>query len=788
VHEPADIAAARLGRALAHRRAVPGRDARTAPWPLWVDPVVRDRFAAAGVQRPWAHQVQAADLLWDGRDVVVATGTASGKSLAYQLPALTWARSAPTRRRASTVYLAPTKALAADQAARLEALGVPDVRVSVVDGDTPRDERDWARRHAHLLLTNPDMVHRSLLPGHRRWAEVWAGLELVVVDECHHYRGVFGSQVAWVLRRLLRVASSYGATPRVLLMSATTAEPERSAEVLTGRRVLVVDDDASPSGPRELLLVDTLAAGEHEPRGVPAWAAELLATLTARNARVIAFVRSRRGTESVAQRARRRLAGEHASATVAAYRGGYLPEERRALESALRSGRLRGVAATNALELGIDLVGVDAVLVGGWPGTRATFWQQVGRAGRDGRQAMAAFLAGEDPLERYVVSHPEVLVDAPVERTVLDPSNPYVLEPQLCAAAAESPLRPGEVDGLGPQVRAALDRLSSAGTLRARPDGWFWPRRESAAARTDLRGGGGPAVRLVEADTGRLLGTVDAARAPATVHAGAVYVHQGTAYGVSELDLDDAVAFVVPATGDYDTVARSVSSVRVVHEQRRLAWGEATVSLGVVDVTSQVLSYQRRRWETGTVLAEVPLDLPEQRLRTAGCWWTLPAGRVESAGLAPSRLPGAAHAAEHASIGLLPLFATCDRWDVGGVSTDLHPDTGRLTVVVHDAHPGGAGFAARAFEAAHGWLTATRDLVASCPCADGCPACVQSPKCGNGNHPLDKAGAVTLLTTLLDQAPAQDPPSPAPSQSPEGPDRAAEFGRPGRPPPRETRR
>ena len=775
--DAAAVAAALLGPALAHRRTVPGREPDHAQWPSWVEGVVRDRFVASGVRRPWAHQVQAADLLWHGEDVVVATGTASGKSLAYQAPALTWARTAPRRRRATTLYLAPTKALAADQAARLAALAVPDVGVGVVDGDTPREERDWARRHSHLVLTNPDMLHRSLLPGHRRWGEVWAGLELVVVDECHHYRGVFGSQVAWVLRRLLRVAASYGARPRLLLMSATTADPALSAQVLTGRPVRAVEQDASPSGPRELLLVDATAT--REPSGVHPWAAELLAELTAHDARVIAFVRSRRGSESVAARAQRRLAESTSGARVAAYRGGYLPEERRALESDLRAGRLRGVAATNALELGIDLVGTDAVLVAGWPGTRASFWQQVGRAGRDGRAALAVFLAGADPLEAYVVGHPQVLLDAPLERTVLDPSNPFVLEPQLCAAAGELPLRPEEVAALGPGGQAAVDRLSADGRLRARPDGWYWPRRESAAAGTDLRGSGGPAVRVVEGDTGRLLGTVAAARAPATVHAGAVYVHQGAPFVVTDLDLAEAVAFVVAAPGDHDTVARSVAAVRIVAEQQRQDWGTATLATGLVDVTSQVVGYQRRRWDTGAVLAEVPLDLPEQRLRTAACWWTLPPETIAAAGLDPAALLGAAHAAEHASIGLLPLFATCDRWDVGGVSTAAHPDTGRLTVVVHDAHPGGAGFAARAYEAARPWLTATCDLVAGCACLDGCPGCVQSPTCGHGNHPLDKTGAVALLTALLEQAPVPGRPARSRPRSPARPGRAPGRGRSG---------
>lgn len=738
--------------AVAHHTQRPGRPARHAPWPAWVDPEVRDRLAQAGVPALWQHQADAADLLWHGEDVVVATGTASGKSLAYLLPALTWARTYAhqPRRRATTLYLAPTKALAADQAAAIERWQVPDVRAATVDGDSSREERDWARRYADIVLTNPDMLHRSLLPGHRRWAELLAALRLVVVDESHHYRGVFGSHVAWVLRRLLRLAESYGARPPVALLSATMADPEQTAAALLGRPVTAVVRDGSPAGSLDVLLVDTTA--DPGTRSAQRLSARLLAELSDGGFRTIAFQRSRRATESVAGQAQASLRARGSDQEVCAYRGGYLPQERREVERALRAGEVAGVAATNALELGVDITGMDAVVVSGWPGTRAAFWQQAGRAGRDARPAAAVFLAGADPLEQYVAGHPDVLVGAPLERTVIDPENPYVARPQLCAGAAEIPWRPSEVAELGPQIRAVVDGLTNTGRLRRRPDGWYWPRRERPSESTDIRGSGSPAVRLVEVDTGRLLGTVDGARAPTSVHPGAVYVHQGATFLVTDLDLDDAVALLVPAAPDYDTQARSVANVGIVAEHAHQTWGRARIAHGLVDVTTAVVAYQRRRWDTGAVISQVDLDLPEQRLRTAGCWWTLPADVLTGAGLAPARWPGAAHAAEHAAIGLLPLFATCDRWDVGGVSTAMHPDTGQLTVVVHDAHPGGAGFARRGYEAAAAWLTATRDAVAGCRCSDGCPSCVHSPKCGNGNQPLDKQGAVQLLALLLSEA------------------------------------
>lgn len=738
-----------LGPRLVHRGRRPARTAKAAPWPDWVDPEVRDRMGATGVSSLWSHQAQAADLLWQGRDVVVATGTASGKSLAYQLPALTWARSSRPRRRSTTVYLAPTKALAADQAAALQARDVSDAAIAVVDGDTSREERDWAARYGDIVLTNPDMLHRSLLPGHRRWRELFAGLRLVVVDESHHYRGVFGAHVAWTLRRLVRVATAYGASPAFVLLSATMADPGATASRLVGRSFVVVSDDGSPAAPLEVALADTARREDAAHAGRTGWSARMLAALTAAGHRTICFVRSRRAAEHVALSASSTLARTGATATVAAYRGGYLPEERRWLEQALRSGELTGVAATTALELGVDIAGVDAVVMGGWPGTRAGFWQQAGRAGRHGRPGVAVLLAGADPLEQYVVRHPDTLLGAPLEQSVVDAQNPYVCAPHLCAAAAESPWTADEVAALPAPVAAVIDELTVSGVLRRRPDGWYWPRNDRPSDATDIRGGLGPVVQLVEAETGRLLGTVDRSRASVIVHPGAVYVHQGAAFVVTDLDLEASAAMLVRGDPGYDTVARSTTEVRLVDEARHTQTAAARMSFGTVEVASAVVGYQKRRREGGAVIEEVALDLPEQRLRTTAVWWSLPDDVVSDAGVSRRRVQGAAHAAEHAAIGLLPLFAACDPWDVGGTSSARHPDTGRLTVAVHDAYPGGAGLAARAFESASHWLTATRDAVAACPCSTGCPSCVQSPRCGSGNTPLDKAGAVRLLTTVV---------------------------------------
>ncbi|MEJ5914055.1 DEAD/DEAH box helicase [Pseudokineococcus sp. 1T1Z-3] len=796
-----------------HVHGRPARAGRRVAWPAWVDPEVVAALRARGVPAPWEHQARAADLVRAGRSVVLATGTASGKSLGYWLPALTAARERGAARDGwrggATLYLAPTKALAADQLASLTELGVPGVVAATCDGDTPPAERAWVRSHADVVLTNPDLLSRTVLPDHARWAPLLRRVRHVVVDEAHTYRGLLGSHVAAVLRRLLRVAARYGAEPTLVLASATTADPGRSARRLTGLEVEVVDDDASERGALSLLLwqppplpgrggplspagedVHVAAAGGRRPaatsapdghgaagrldgpqpeepcgggprRPAPVEVAELLADLVTAGARTLAFTRSRRSAEQVSLSARELLADADPALVdaVASYRGGYLPEERRALERDLRGGVLRGLATTNALELGVDVQGLDAVLLAGWPGTRASLWQQVGRAGRRGTDAVAVLVAREDPMDTYLVTHPEAVVGRGVEEVVLDPANPHVLAPHLAAAAAEHPLRPDELGRFGEPglVRALLDALVARRLLRRRADGWYWVGEGRPSDAIDLRGAGGEPVVVVEEASGRVVGSVDPASAHATVHPGAVHLHRGETYVVTELDLALGAALVRREDVDLTTSARDVSDVRLLTETGRRTWGDVVLATGQVEVTSQVVSFLRRRASDGTVLGEEPLELPPRVLRTAAVWFTVPAGLLERAGVGPLDLPGAAHAAEHAAIGLLPLVATSDRWDVGGVSTACHPDTGLPTVVVHDGAPGGAGFAARGFRAARTWLTATADAVEACPCRDGCPACVQSPKCGNGNEPLHKAGAVRLLRTVLAAADDDEP-------------------------------
>ncbi|MFD3806178.1 DEAD/DEAH box helicase [Streptomyces sp. NPDC058611] len=765
---------------ITHTEHLPPRAGRHAVWPDRIRTDVVAAIQAAGIEHPWEHQAAAAEHALDGESVVVATGTASGKSLAYLAPvlsALADGAEAPNGRGATALYLAPTKALAADQRRAVRELAAPlgnAVRPAVYDGDTPVEEREWVRQYANYVLTNPDMLHRGILPAHPRWSSFLRALRYVVIDECHTYRGVFGSHVAQVLRRLRRLCARYGSDPVFLLASATSSDPATAASRLTGTHVIEITDDASPRGEVVFALWEPPLTDLRGEKGAPvrrtatAETADLLTDLVVQGVRTVAFVRSRRGAELIAVIAQERLAGVDRSLVrrVAAYRGGYLPEERRALERALHSGELLGLAATTALELGVDVSGLDAVLITGYPGTRASLWQQAGRAGRSGQGALAVLIARDDPLDTYLVHHPEALFRQPVEATVLDPDNPYVLAPHLCAAAAELPLTDADLELFGPATEDLLPQLEAARLLRRRATAWHWTRRERASDLTDIRGGGGRPVQIVEASTGRLLGTVDEGAAHTAVHEGAVHLHQGRTYLVRHLDLEDSAALVEEANPPFSTTARDTTSIAILETETEIPWGSARLCFGSVEVTNQVVSYLRRKLITGEVLGEAKLDLPPRTLRTRAVWWTVTEDQLDEARINPEILGGALHAAEHASIGLLPLFATCDRWDIGGVSVPLHPDTLLPTVFVYDGHPGGAGFAERAFHTARAWLTATRDAIAACECEAGCPSCIQSPKCGNGNDPLHKRGAVRLLTRLLSESP-EPPAASLPEAAPE---------------------
>lgn len=753
--------------ALLHSRVVEAREALSGPWPEWVHPTVREAFERTGVSAPWLHQIQAAELAHQGKNTIIATGTASGKSLAYQLPALnaihTSSQANPaslTPQDGTVLYLAPTKALAADQLSAINGLGIPSVRAAGYDGDTEVSARRWIRDHSNFILSNPDMLHFGILPNHTWWARVLRRLRYVIIDEAHSYRGVFGSNIANLLRRLRRVCEHYGANPVFIGASATSADPAASFSKLIGAPAHEITTDFSPKGSLTIALWEpplTETRGENGAptrRTVVAETSNLLANLVCSHIRTLAFIKSRRGAETIATITRSMVDQVHPSLPdrVAAYRSGYLPTERRELEERLRDGTLLGVASTSALELGIDVAGLDAVLVAGWPGTRASFFQQIGRAGRAGQDALAVLVASDDPLDTYLVNHPEAIFEAGVEATVFDPENPYVLSGHLCAAAEELPLRPEDLAAFGPTAQDLLESLVTRGFLRRRPAGWFWTHPQHAASMVNLRADGGGPVSIIESDTGALLGTMDSPQTHYQAHTGAIYVHQGASYVVDELNEIDHCVMVTRANPDFYTQARDITTVEVKETERSVQWGPITANFGDVVVTTQVVSFQRKAVMSNEILSEEPLDLEARDLHTKSVWFTIPEKRLIAAGITPEEFPGALHAAEHAAIGLLPLVASSDRWDIGGVSTALHMDTSMPTIFVYDGHPGGAGFAERGYEKATAWLGATRDAIKACECSTGCPSCVQSPKCGNKNNPLDKHAAIRLLSAILVEA------------------------------------
>ena len=857
-----------LPEQVTHIHTIAARAASYAPWPQWLHPRVVEAFESLGIAEPYAHQVQAADAAHAGLDaalaasaarygwqagrieaerlepgrveaptpahaedakstgngghVIVATGTASGKTLSYLMPTLdaiyrascgepvsstsAYSGAENLNNRANVLYISPAKALSADQLTALTSYNLPGLHAASYDGDTPTGERRWIREHANFILTTPDMLNYSILSNHRQWSSFLRGLRYVVLDEAHSYRGVFGAHIANLLRRLRRVCALYRTVPVFYGASATSSNPVESFSKLIGvpqQAVTAITESTSARGETTVALWepefmppkahDQLAKGtrstqqqavqskaeQEAPRRVSPveQGAQMLTDLVLSRTRSLVFAGSRRSVEILSQKTQRYLDEVEAGLAhrVAAYRAGYTPEERRELERKLRNGELLGLASTSALELGIDISGLDAVLVAGWPGTRASFMQRVGRAGRSGQDALAVLIADDNPLDTYLVHHPEAIFGQEVEATVFDPTNPYVLSPQLCAAAQEAPIRAEELSLFGPHTAALLDRLVQQGYLRRRPDGWYWTHAESAADLVDIRGTGGGPYQLIDAEDGTLVGTMDAAHAMSQGHPGAIYIHQSAQYVVESLSEGERVILLSRVYPDYYTRAVENTEVRILAERARVSYGvpagitgqdvantvpdpapetgeqlaPLTMHRGQVQVTDQVTGYRRFSVYGGEYLGEEAQPMPPEVLMTEAVWFTFEPSYLFGAGVTEEDGPGTLHAAEHAAIGLLPLIATSDRWDLGGLSTLLHVDTGRPTIFVYDAAPGGAGISERGFNAVAQWLSATLEAIESCGCENGCPSCVHSPKCGNRNEPLSKHGARALLTAML---------------------------------------
>jgi DEAD/DEAH box helicase domain-containing protein len=736
------------GRLVREAREGPGR-ASFVDVPEGLHPDVRGALERLGIKALYSHQAEAIVAAQSG-PTVVTTGTASGKSMCFNLPTLHILCQQPQAR---ALYLYPTKALAQDQARALASFGLPKrVRPAIYDGDTPREARADIRRRSNVVLSNPDMLHMGILPNHPAWADFFANLAVVVIDEAHVYRGVFGSHVANVLRRLLRIAAAYGTEPLVMLASATIANPRELAERLTGlEEVRLIDEDGSPAPHRRIAMWNPPLTDEKlgARRSALAEAAELLATLVREGARTICFMKSRKGVEILSRLVKDDVQSTHPELAeqVAPYRAGYTSQQRRELEQRLMSGELRAVITTDALELGIDIGELDAAVVVTFPGTVASLRQMWGRAGRRGR-GLAVYVAGEDALDQFFCRQPEQFLERAVEAAILDHESPLIYRQHLLCAAHEGPLSHADSEFLGPWWEAVAELMESAGELRRRtePSVTFVPRSAGGypAADVSLRSASPESYAIVDVSSGEVLGTTESTRAHSTVHEGAIYLHLGRSYEVRELRR----ALVNPFSGDWYTQPKRATDTEIVKLlDRREALG-VTLSFGEVSVTDTVLAYQRRRLSDHAQVDLVALDLPPVSFSTQALWFELDAAELAEE-VSMEQLLGSLHATEHAQIAVLPLIAMCDRWDIGGLSTNFHPQTGVPTIFIYDGHPGGIGISRTAFNRFEELCEDAHDLISGCPCSRGCPSCVQSPKCGNLNEPLSKAGALIVLEGLL---------------------------------------
>jgi DEAD/DEAH box helicase domain-containing protein len=731
------------GEELAHFTSEAARGARSAPLPEELDPRVRAALERRGIDALYEHQSEAWEAAARGEHVIVTTGTASGKSLAFNLPVLDALAREPKVR---ALYLYPTKALSQDQVRALGELRIPRIRAAIYDGDTPSEQRWQIRKWANLILSNPDMLHVGVLPHHDRWGDVLSNLRFVIVDEAHVYRGVFGSHVANVLRRLRRLARVYGADPQFLLASATIANPAELAQALVGVEAKVVETDAAPRAERTIALWNPpLLDEELGLRGSALGeASKLMADLVSRGLRTLCFAKSRKAAELIHRFTAQRLQDRELARRLSPYRAGYTPAQRREIERRLLEGDLLGVAATDALELGIDVGLLDCVISVGFPGTVASLRQQWGRAGRRDH-GLAVLVASEDALDQYFMREPDTLLGRKVEAAILDHENARVLDGHVLAAAFEAPLDEADQAVLGDQ---ALVRAAELPELKRTKAGYVWSGRDYPAGRFGLRSTTPDPVTIVDGGTGAVLGIAELERAYSAVHEGAVYLHAGDSYRVAELDLDTRTAVVVPYSGDYYTQAKKETTTAIEEPLRSEPRLGVQLTFGRVSVTEQVVAYQRKSIRTQETVETVALQLPETTFETEAIWFAPTPKQLDDLDEMP-RLLGSLHAAEHSLIAILPLWAMCDRWDIGGLSTNLHFQTRAPTIFVYDGHAGGVGITERGFEAFEGWVTDTASMLAGCPCEHGCPSCVQSPKCGNLNEPLDKAGALLLLRRML---------------------------------------
>lgn len=759
-----------LGPKIAHHRRLEGRAARLADLATPLPSELASALSESGIGRLYTHQVEALDAVAAGENVLVATPTASGKSLVFALPALAASLEGGG---ATSLFLYPTKALAQDQLASLRSLASATGRlrppeVAIYDGDTPDHERRKIKEDPpDILISNPDMLHAGILAHHADWSGFLARLRFVVLDELHVYRGVFGAHVHHILRRLIRLAALNGASPRFVAASATVGRPEEFARSLLSAPFRVVDRSGAPAVGRDVVLINPVTVSPYTA------AVRVVAEAAREGGRTIAFTKARRITELLHQWLVKEA--PELQRRVAPYRAGYLPEERRAIEKKLFSGELLAVLSTSALELGIDVGGLDVCVLVGYPGSRTSTWQRLGRVGREGNDALVVLIAMPDALDQYLVAHPDMLFDGAFERAVLDPWNPAVAGAHLVCAAAEEPLSVSEVEGYGPRGRSIVDDLTACGRLARDAEGRRWcSYRRRPQRDVNPRTAGSP-YAILEADTGRLLGTIDALRVWHECHPGAIYLHAGQSYRIDELDADHKRAIARALRADYYTVVLGEKETAILEriEEGALTTpsGPIPIGYGRLQVTVRIREYQKKRLFGGEAFATHPLDAPPLTYETTGLWIQIPGSLPTLCAGEGLHFMGGIHAAEHAMIGLFPLLAIADRGDVGGISYTAHPQLPGPAIFLYDGMPGGAGLSERAFAELPSLLNRTRELIDACPCEAGCPACIQSPKCGNGNKPLDKGAALTVLRALLGEIPVDLDAPPAEVPLPPRPER-----------------
>ncbi|MFC2018334.1 DEAD/DEAH box helicase [Chloroflexota bacterium] len=749
---------------IVHTEHMPSRPAQRAGLGKPLPPALEDCLERRGMLPLYTHQAQAVNSARQGNNVIVATSSASGKSLCYNIAVAEQILNQPNSR---ALYLFPTKALAQDQLRALGELFCPDIfkagDFATFDGDTPREERADIRRRARIILSNPDMLHSGIMPNHQSWSRFFKNLDYVVIDEAHTYRGVFGSHVASVLRRLHRLCHLYGSRPRFIGCSATIANPGEHAEKLAGLPFSVIDKDGSPHGGKDFVfwnppIIDKVKGSRHSANSE---ATTLFTELVSQCIRTLTFARTRRLTELIYSYSRQKLAetSTQLAGRIKAYRAGYLPRERRQIEQQLFSGELLGAVATNALELGIDIGDLEATVLTGYPGSIASTWQQAGRSGR-GRDKSLSFLIGRDnPLDQYLMRYPDYFFQESVENAIVNPDNPYVLKAHLLCAAWELPLTAGDEKVFGPAYNQARTELTKQGLLKERGRKWcLAPAIAYPARNVNIRSASGHNYALIDTKTNSLLETVESSVAFFQIHPGAIYLHQGESYLITELDLISHTAYAAPTDSPYYTQVKDITDLHITRVLHSKSCGRVKVYLGEAEVTTTVVGYKRKMQFTEEVIGEEALDLPPYHFPTVALWFDLPSEAISGLVKEGLDLAGGLHAAEHAAIAILPLFALCDRNDIGGVSTSLHPDTGKAQIFIYDAYPGGIGIAEKGFQLITELWQATLKVVTECPCQDGCPSCIQSPKCGNNNKPLDKEAAKRLLRGLLGSPRGTRPP------------------------------